>query len=262
MPAYGRQFPDPRGSLGASYSASLHRVQVPSPPQRRDEPGVPMTELILIDPTGSGVLAHPAGPVVAPRQGKPPESPDFAGLIHRIADGDRDALGELYDATVANLFALARSILGNAADAEEVACDVYAQVWQNASRYSAERGPALTWMLVMCRSRALDRLRRNRVRQQAVSLDESQEEDIPATGPGPEDLLNLVQQGTAVHRALESLTPLRRQLVSLAFLRGLSHLEIAQECRLPVGTVKSHIRRALTALRSELGVGGLNVSTI
>jgi RNA polymerase sigma-70 factor, ECF subfamily len=182
-------------------------------------------------------------------------------LVQRVSGGDRDALGGLYDLTVARLFALARIILRNTSDAEEVVCDVYTQVWQSAAEYRIERGAVMHWLLMLCRSRALDRLRRNRVRAQAVVTHSAEvlETEAQSLQAGPEDILDHIQQGTAVHRALETLTPVRRQLISLAFFKGLSHVEIAAECGLPVGTVKSHIRRALTTLRVELVEGGAHV---
>jgi RNA polymerase sigma-70 factor (ECF subfamily) len=180
------------------------------------------------------------------------EKRDLTPLIRRIAGGERDALGELYDLTVSRLFALARLIVRNPADAEEVVCDVYTQVWQCAARYEGDRGEVMGWLLVMCRSRALDLSRRNRLRARIASLElpQSDEEDLEQARL--EDILDLMKQGTAVHRALRKLTPLRRKLIALAFFRGLSHVEIARTCELPVGTVKSHIRRALTAMRAEL----------
>lgn len=180
----------------------------------------------------------------------------LAALVERIARGEHEALGTLYDSTVGKLYALARLMLRNEADAEEVVCDVYAQVWQSAALYRGERGGVLPWLLMICRSRALDMLRRNRVRAPAATVDAADQENLVCPAPGPEDILDLMQQGTVVHRALEKLTPMRRRLVSLAFFRGMSHFEIAEECSLPVGTVKSHIRRALVSLREELEGGG------
>jgi len=179
----------------------------------------------------------------------------LAGLVERIARGEHDALGTLYDSTVGKLYALARLMLRNDADAEEVVCDVYAQVWQGAVLYRGERGGVLAWLLMICRSRALDLMRRNRVRAPSATLEAADQENLVCPAPGPEDILDLMQQGSVVHRALEKLTPVRRQLVSLAFFRGLSHFEIAEETSLPVGTVKSHIRRALVSLREELDGG-------
>src|SRR5689334_5618774 len=136
---------------------------------------------------------------------------DLAGLVQRVAMADREALGELYEATVAKLFAVAHLILRNAADAEEVVCDVYTQVWQTATDYRGERGAVLAWLMTICRTRALDRMRRNRVRLQAAAIERPAEEEEPSPQPGPEELLDIIQHGTAVHRALEALSPVKRQ---------------------------------------------------
>ena len=175
---------------------------------------------------------------------------DLAALLHAASNRDEAALGKLYDLTAGKLFGLARTILGNAADAEEVVCDSYVQAWQSASRFDSARGSVLAWLLMICRSRALDLLRQRRSRTAAENAATSLAEE--ANEPAPEDLLRQIQEGTAVHRALEQLTPLRRQLVALAFFRGLSHQEIATAMRLPVGTVKSHLRRSLQGLRAVL----------
>jgi len=194
----------------------------------------------------------------ADRAARAPELDDAAtalelsALIESVAAGEQAALGELYDLTVGRLYALAQTVLRNAADAEEVVCEVYTQVWQSAPQYDRRRGGVMGWLLTICRSRAIDRSRRNRTRLQASSAFEASGVHRDSAAPNPEDLLTLVQQGTSIHRALEQLTPIRRELVSLAFFRGLSHEEIAIESKLPIGTVKSHIRRALATLRAEL----------
>jgi RNA polymerase sigma-70 factor, ECF subfamily len=176
-------------------------------------------------------------------------------LIERIAVGQQAALNELYDLTVAKLFGLARLILRNSADAEEVVCDTYAQIWESARRFESGRGSALGWMLTICRSRALDMLRQRRSRARtADGFEREAEVNDDADETGPEVLLESLQQGTSVQRAMAALTPIRRQLVSLAFLQGLSHQEIVEQTGLPLGTVKSHIRRALTMLREELKI--------
>lgn len=175
---------------------------------------------------------------------------DLAVILAAVVRRDETALGRLYDLTVGKLFSLTRAILGNSADAEEVVCDVYVQVWQTAATYDAERGSVLAWLLVICRSRALDLLRQRRVQTEATGQALTLSEEAPERGP--ENLLAQIQEGTAVHRALSQLSPLRRQLVGLAFFRGLSHQEIAATVNLPIGTVKSHLRRSLQSLRGVL----------
>jgi RNA polymerase sigma-70 factor, ECF subfamily len=176
-------------------------------------------------------------------------------LIERIAIGQQAALNELYDLTVAKLFGLARLILRNSADAEEVVCDTYAQIWESARRFEAGRGSVLGWMLTICRSRALDLLRQRRSRARtAEGFERESQVNEEGDHAGPEVLLQALQRGSSVQRAMAALPPVRRELVALAFLQGLSHQEIVERTGLPLGTVKSHIRRALTVLREELKI--------
>jgi RNA polymerase sigma-70 factor (ECF subfamily) len=175
----------------------------------------------------------------------------LAALVEQMRIGQERALEELYDATVGKLYALASAILRSAEDTEEVVCETYAYAWANASRFDASRANPLGWLLMLCRSRALDRLRQRRATASALDIAAASETDSSSTDQ-PFDILSLMQQRSSVHAALSQLTPERRHLVSLAFLQGLSHQEIADVTRLPLGTVKSHVRRALTQLREAL----------
>ena len=175
----------------------------------------------------------------------------LASLIAAMRNGDERALEELYDATVGKLYAVASVILRNAADAEEVVCSTYSYAWANAARYDGARANALGWLLMLCRSRALDRLRQRRAGGEKVALEEISEFEADEAAQ-PEDLLSAIEQRSRVHAALTKLSPERRHLVSLAFLRGMSHQEIAAATGTALGTVKSHVRRALQQLREEL----------
>lgn len=176
---------------------------------------------------------------------------NLAALVEQMRIGHERALEELYDATVGKLYALASAILRSAEDTEEIVCETYAYAWANASRFDASRANALGWLLMLCRSRALDRLRQRRATAAALDVAALRQADGSGTDQ-PFDVLSLMQQRSKVHAALSQLTPERRHLVSLAFLQGLSHQEIADATRLPLGTVKSHVRRALTQLREAL----------
>ena len=169
--------------------------------------------------------------------------------LARIARQDEGALAALYDATAARVYALAARLSVNAAMAEEVVADVYLQVWRQAGRYDAARGKVLTWLLTLARSRALDARRRA---DPAIPHAEP-ETLVEAPGGGdPVDLLSATEEGSRVRRALESLKPNERQLLALAFFRGMTHQEIAAHTRQPLGTVKTVLRRALQQLRTLL----------
>jgi RNA polymerase sigma-70 factor (ECF subfamily) len=168
--------------------------------------------------------------------------------VRRIAAGEDDGLNRLYDLTVARVYSLARAVTGSSEDAEEVSCETYVQVWNEAARFDSARGSVLGWLMSICRSRALDARRRRLVRARA----DRQEPPQDAAADGPEDLLALLEKESAVRAAVAGLSPLRRQLIALAFFQGMTHAEIAQAVALPLGTVKSHLRRALGALRECL----------
>lgn len=147
---------------------------------------------------------------------------------------------------------MARAIVRSSGDANEVACDVYVQVWQTAGQFDATRGSALSWLLTITRTRSLDLLRGRQRRESIFVPDAAPELEADHVWENPEQLLDLFQSGTEVHRALAALTPLRQELIGMAFFGDLSHTEIAAQTGLPLGTVKSHLRKALQALHAAL----------
>jgi RNA polymerase sigma factor (sigma-70 family) len=177
---------------------------------------------------------------------------NLVALIVAIAKGDEQALGSFYDATVSRVFGLALRIVRRRDAAEEVAEDVFIQVWQQANRFDAGRGKPLAWLLTICRSRALDFLRRE---DEAFSHPEpetlvAEPHDERAD---PQDILLATERNSRLYAILETLLPVQRQLLALAFFRGLTHQEIADHTQLPLGTVKSHVRKALDKMRELLG---------
>lgn len=176
-----------------------------------------------------------------------------AGWLAAMARGEESALAAFYDATLGRAWALALRITGSREATEEVLMDAYLQVWKNPAGWCRERGSPLAWLLVIVRSRALDHRRR---RDRAEPHPEP--ETLGPTDPtrvNPTDLVLACEAGGSLHTALAELSPTQRQLLALAFFRGLSHEEIAAHTDLPLGTVKSHLRRGLAALREKLGVG-------
>lgn len=175
--------------------------------------------------------------------------------IAGIVDHDERALLALYEATLSRVYGLVLRLVRRAQLAEEVAEDVYFQVWRQAPRFDPARGRPLTWLLGMARSRAIDAIRR----ESRFQHDELDDDAAPVDGPAHEsgdELLAVAQGHAELHRALLLLKPQSRQLVALAFFTGLSHEEIASQTSLPLGTVKSQIRRALITLREALGDTG------
>ena len=175
-------------------------------------------------------------------------------LIARVAGHDEAALGELYDLTHGRVHGIALRITRRREVAEEVTEDAYWQVWRQALRFDPARGNAMAWLLTIARSRALDTLRRADPAEAHPEPETLADADFAPSGD-PQDLLAATQRDRALHAALATLDALPRQLLALAFFRGLTHEEIATQTALPLGTVKSHIRRALAVLKGALAFG-------
>ena len=185
-----------------------------------------------------------------------PDDAALAELIARIGQRDDRALAALYDATASRVFGLVSRVVQEASLAEEVVEDTFWQVWRQSERFDPGRGRPLTWLLAMARSRAIDAIRR-RERRTHVPLDEDEQAALSdEDGAGPADLLAATRGQHLLHRALASLEAQPRQLIALAFFRGLTHEEIAACTRSPLGTVKSQIRRSLQDLRQHLAEAG------
>jgi RNA polymerase sigma-70 factor (ECF subfamily) len=179
------------------------------------------------------------------------EQQRLADLIARLAHGEQQALAALYDATSAYVYGLALRIVQDQADAEDVTIEVYTQIYQQASHYDASRGTPLAWLLMLTRSRALDRRRHNALHQQREApLDMAA--STPSTVPTPEEWSAQRDVQQAVQNALALLSPEQRQVIEIAYYEGLSHREIAEKLGQPLGTVKTRIRTAMMALRDLL----------
>jgi RNA polymerase sigma-70 factor, ECF subfamily len=161
-------------------------------------------------------------------------------LVLRLQAGDHDALARVYDAYAPIVGALAQRILRDPGEAEEIVQEVFVQAWRQAGRFDRQRGTLGAWLVTMARSRALDRVRRRNVRQEAA-------EEIPrgTASPGPEGTM-------AVRTALTGLNDDQRLALELAFYEGLTHSEIAKRLGQPLGTIKTRIRTAMLRLKDRL----------
>ncbi len=163
-----------------------------------------------------------------------------------MAAEDESALEHFYHATLHRVFGLAIRIVRDSATAEDVVADVYHQAWTQAARYRPERGRPLTWLLTICRTRALDRVRKQtRLR----SLHEKEASQSSVSEASPQDLLESSERGSRIHQLLGNLSQIQRDVLALAYFKDLSHQQIANQLGMPLGTVKTHIRRALQVLR-------------
>ncbi len=198
----------------------------------------------------------------APPAGVLPQGEDD-NVLRACLDGIRDrketALARLYDLTLSRVYGVALRILRSADLAEEAVSDVYMQVWRDVARYDDSRGRVLAWLLIIARSRSLDLLRRQ---DEAFSHPDPYDlvSEPEAGRDDPHDLLAATRASAALHTALSAMHPLQRQLLSLAFFKGLSHSEIVDHTGIPLGSVKTHIRRALAVLRASMGTDTQTVS--
>jgi len=174
-------------------------------------------------------------------------APGLETLLGCVKARDVSALGEIRRTTSGKLFALALRIVGNRADAEEVVSDVFIRVWLHACRFDKGRGSAQGWLVTLCRNASIDHVRAKSARGVSIGLDEE-----PATASSPEIELEQAQLHLAVLRALEGLTDRQREVVMRFFYLEWTHQEIALAAKLPLGTVKSHLRRSIKRLYEEL----------
>ena len=174
-------------------------------------------------------------------------------LIHQIAEQDQTALSQLYDLYARLVYAVVFKILGSVEEAEEVVLDVFAQVWRSAQRYDRKKGRVDSWLLMMARSRALDRLR-SRQRQKKV-VDASTQVVHTESGTSvaiPEENLLIQERRDQVMAALTQIPVAQRQVIELAYYQGLTQKEIAAHIGVSLGTVKTRVRLGLNKLRGIL----------
>lgn len=173
-----------------------------------------------------------------------------ASLLARLAAGDTDAAALLYDRYSGQVYALAQHILRDEPDAEDTVQDVFSQAWRTAHRYQNSRASVIGWLLMMTRTRAIDRLRARRARpdmRPGMLPDSAASADIPAS-----DMLLASERAGQVRDALLALPVPQRAALELAYYEGLTQAEIATRLSEPLGTVKTRMRAALGTLRQRL----------
>jgi RNA polymerase sigma-70 factor (ECF subfamily) len=208
----------------------------------------------------AGPLATPPG--AAPASAWSERSQELAQLLGRAGLGDRRAFAELYDKTSGYLFGVVLRIQRDRAVAEELLQEIYVALWRSAAGFDAARSQPLTWLGSIARNRAIDSLRRAQTQPMLLSATrggDDEDDDGPDAidreadaGPGLLELLDRACQARELTRCIEGLSAAQRQSVALAFYDGLSHAEVAEQLRQPLGTVKSWLRRGLLALRDCL----------
>ena len=179
-----------------------------------------------------------------------PDSPLIA-LLERVALADESALRELYDLTSSKLYGVAVRVVTNREWAEDVLQEAFLNIWRIAGDYKASLSPPMAWMALVVRSRGLDFLRRRTADKmgQMQTLDDVIADTVAGDSPNPMDTAQASEQAQALHRCMSQLDNKQREVVSLAYMRDMSHGELAEQLKLPLGTVKTWIRRGLEQLR-------------
>jgi RNA polymerase sigma factor (sigma-70 family) len=172
-------------------------------------------------------------------------------LLDRIADRDEVALRELYDITSRKLYGLALRMVGRVDLAEDVLQECYLNVWRIASDYRASLSPPLGWMSVIVRSRALDMLRRlsSQMDGKTQSIDDEESQQIASSEVGLLDAAMAGEQAGALNNCLSKIEAKQRDVIVWAYFRDMSHSELASQFDLPIGTIKTWIRRGLAQLK-------------
>jgi RNA polymerase sigma factor (sigma-70 family) len=183
--------------------------------------------------------------------------PQLIALLDRMSTASlpfaerEEAFHALYDLTAGKLFGLALRVVRNREWAEDVLQEAFLHVWRVADTYRSSLSPPLAWLGMIVRSRALDFLRRRNSERAdaALEIDGAIEETVAGDSPNPMDTHQASEAAWALHECLRKLEARQREVVSLAYLRDLSHSELAAQLKLPLGTVKTWIRRGLDQLR-------------
>lgn len=174
---------------------------------------------------------------------------DLAMLISKIARGCESALKKLYANTISQVYGLAYKILSNKPDADEVAMDVFKQIWNKAPDYEPGRGSPSAWLITVTRSRAIDKIRSDTKRR---TTNEPLLTDTVDNNPLPDESTLVREKRDRIERALSELTPKQRESIELAYFKGLSQSEISKQMNEPLGTIKSWMRSGMLKLKEIL----------
>ena len=174
----------------------------------------------------------------------------LASALARVAGGDRAALQSVYRSTSAKLFGVCLRILNDRSEAEDVLQEVYLTVWRKASSFDSGRASPITWLVAIARNRSIDRLRATAGGRRMEAIEAAEEVRDPA--PAASELVEAAQETTRLNLCLEQLEPRQLMAIRSAFLDGNTYEELAERMKVPLGTMKSWIRRGLLKLRDCL----------
>lgn len=175
-------------------------------------------------------------------------SEQLAALLGAVGRGDRKAFADLYRRTSAKLYGICLRLLRSEAEAQDALQEIYVLVWRKAERFDSARASAITWLAVLARNKAIDRLRARPASSEGIDAAADVEDDRPSAF----DVVGQAQDAARLSRCLEELDERARAMIRAAFLDGASYPELAKREEVPLGTMKSWIRRGLLALRGCL----------
>lgn len=174
----------------------------------------------------------------------------LAAAISAVASGDRAAFEQLYRATSSKLFGVCLRVLPDRDEAEDVLQEVYTTVWRKAAQFDASRASAVTWLAMIARNKAIDRLRGNPASARSAPIEWA--DNVADTAPSPLAATELATDNTRLNSCMEQLDTRRQSLIRTAFFDGATYEELAARIGSPLGSVKSWIRRGLQQLRACL----------
>ncbi|PMQ06679.1 ECF RNA polymerase sigma factor SigK [Dyella sp. AD56] len=177
------------------------------------------------------------------------ERDELSQVLTQVAAGDQGAFAELYRRTAAKLFGVCLRMLADHGEAEEVLQEIYTTVWRRAESFDAKRASAMTWLMALARNKVIDRLRQRHEHLPSHSVDL---DDLVDEQPGPATQAEATEEHRRLRECLDALEPKQRQSVREAFFSGSTYSELAERCHVPLGTMKSWIRRGLLQLRTCL----------
>jgi RNA polymerase sigma-70 factor, ECF subfamily len=180
------------------------------------------------------------------------EIPPNSSLLKRIAHGDTAAVGECIDQYGALVWSLSRRLSRTPADAEDATQEIFTQIWRNAARFDETKGSESIFIAMIARRRLIDRLRKSR-RDLPIDSSVGVLDTAAWSDPGLDPEVS--HDATLAMQVLQGLRPEQRQVLELGLLHGLTHVEIAGRLEMPLGTVKSTLRRGMMRLREALGSG-------
>lgn len=173
-------------------------------------------------------------------------------ILHRIANGDATGVSDCLDKYGGLVWSIARKMLRNSDDAEDAVQEIFVDIWKNAERFDPEKSSETTFIAMIARRRLIDKIRYSTRRISADSLDDVLLEPFTRA----DKAIEMSIEAEEAAKAMRTLKPEQQQVLRLSIVQGMSHQEISNATGMPLGTVKTHVRRGLMHVREVLGLGG------